>query len=164
MCTSCCYCSRIFMWKWKHRISSKAFILPEYFKAGVILYSQHKKLIHSVFHLSMSFIFNLPLSRERYYNNKWKHKFPWIALLLLFILLLRFLLALVSLPDLLSVYPVTFLNGSSWHWEKEKILSQIQGFDEALHQNFFKTRFTSDSRWCFQPEILRESRPLCTAN
>lgn len=152
------------MGKWKHRISSKTFILPEYFKEGMILYSQHKNLIHSVFHLSMSFIFNLPLSRERYYDNKWKHKFPWIALLLLVILLLRFLLALVSLPDHLSVYPVTFLNGSNWHWEEQKIPSPIQGVDDALHQNFLKTRFTSDSRWYFWLELVRESRPLCTAN
>ena len=164
MCTSCCYCGRIFMWKWKHRISSKAFILPEYFKAGVILYSQHKNLIHSVFHLSMSFIFKLPLSRERYYDNKWKHKFPWIAVLLLFILLLKFLLAVVSLPDHLSVYPVTYLNVSGWCWEEEKILSQIQGVDKALHQNIFKTSFTSDSRWYIWLKIVWEIRPLCTAN
>lgn len=134
MCASCCYCSRIVLWKWKYGVSSKAFVLPEYLKADMILYSQHKNLIHSLFHLSMSFIFNLPLSRGRYYDNKWKHKFCWIAVLpLLFYIAAEFLLALIFLPDHLSVYPVTFLNGSSPCWE-QKIFLQIH---EALDQNFF---------------------------
>lgn len=34
----------------KNKISSKVFILPEYFKADMILYSQYKNLIHSVSH------------------------------------------------------------------------------------------------------------------